>query len=314
MKIDVFTHILPPKYFEALRSRVRGGADPAQSGQWLRSNAALSQIDLRLRVVDGYQDVAQVLTLATPPLETLVSLDDAVELARIANDEMAELVARYPDRFIAAVACLPLSDVDAAIVEADRAITRLKLRGVQVFTNVNGEPLDAPRFRPLFARMVQHDLPIWIHPWDLPTGIKESEGVEDPAIVHGLRWPYDTSVTMVRLVLAGVFEEHPNIKFITHHCGGMAPFYERRLRVDKLRKFYGDTALFGGTPSLMCGYAFFGADHLLFGSDMPLGASRQGSYGFAEDTIHAIERMDITAADKEKIFEGNARRLLRLLA
>jgi len=312
MKIDIFTHILPPRYFEALLGRVRGGTDPARVAQWLRSNAALSNIDLRLRLLDGYSDVAQVLTLATPPPETLVSPDDAVELARIANDEMAELVARFPDKFVAAVACLPLSDVDAAVEEADRAIIELKLRGVQVFTNVNGELLDAPRFRPLFARMAQYDLPMWIHPWDQPTRIRESEGIDDPVIVHGLRWPYDTSVTMVHLVLAGLFEDYPNIKIITHHCGGMAPFYDKRLRVDKLRNFYGDTALFGGTASLMCGYAFFGADHLLFGSDMPLGASRQGKYGFTEDTIRAIEAMEIAAADKQKIFESNARRLLRL--
>lgn len=97
VRIDVFTHILPPKHFEALRSRVRGGTDPARSGQWLRSGAALSQIDLRLRVVDGYQDVVHVLALAIPPLETLVSPDDAIErmeIPAVAKEKMFEGNAR----------------------------------------------------------------------------------------------------------------------------------------------------------------------------------------------------------------------------
>ena len=125
----------------------------------------------------------------------VVSPSDAIELAKIANDEMAELVTKYPDKFIAAVACLPLNDIDAAIKEADRAITQLRFRGVQIFSNINGEPLDAPKFRPLYERMAQHDLPIWIHPWNSP--IMGSSAIEDlpksiqewvKAVVYGPAW------------------------------------------------------------------------------------------------------------------------------
>ena len=86
---------------------------------------------------------------------------------------------------------------------------------------------------------------------------------------------------MMRLALAGVFEDYPDIKFITHHCGGMVPFFERRIRnerrirIEHLRKFYNDTAVYGNTAALMCGYAFFGADHLLFGTDAPLGSGTE---------------------------------------
>ncbi|MFC1933007.1 amidohydrolase family protein [Chloroflexota bacterium] len=325
MKIDVFPHCLPKKYIEAFHKKVRPGADSYD----LSHNLPLSEIDIRLRLMDRYPDVVQVLTVALPPLETrFVTPSDAVELAKIANDEMADLVAKYPDRFIAAVACLPMNDIDAAIKEADRAITELRFRGVQIFSTIDGEPLDTPKFRPLYARMAQHDLPIWIHPWDppltgpstkdLPKPLQErlSERTNDRPM-GGLVWPFETSLAMMRLRFSGVFDDYPDIKFITHHCGGMVPFFAGRPESLQpgsgkyLRKFYNDTAVYGNTSALMCGYDFFGADHLLFGTDMPLGG---GGWGFGRtlETIRSIERMDIPAIDKDKIFFDNARQLLRL--
>ncbi|MFC1902390.1 amidohydrolase family protein, partial [Chloroflexota bacterium] len=113
-------------------------------------------------------------------------------------------------------------------------------------------------------------------------------------------------------------------KFITHHCGSMVPYFEKRIKwimphkfgEDNptqnsevyFRRFYNDTALYGNTPGLMCGYAFFGADHLLFGTDAPLGAR----FGITGDTLESVEQMDIPDADKQKIFFKNAVNLLRL--
>lgn len=327
MKIDVFSHFLPKKYFEALRQKSKGRTDLSQLGQRILKTPALGEIDIRLRLMDRYPDVLQVLTVATPPLETLVTPSDAIELAKMANDELAGLVSKYPDKFIAAVACLPLNDIDAALTEADRAVKQLNFRGVQIFTNINGELLDSPRLRLLYEKMAQHDLPIWIHPWD-PT-IMSSSIKDLPVSVHdwgkqlntgSLIWPFETSLAMMRLILAGVFEDCPNIKFITHHCGGMVPFFERRIGIDSslrpnlqsLRKFYNDTAVYGSTAALMCGYAFFGADHLLFGTDMPLGANHLGACGYTLETIRSIERMDVPSVDKCKIFEVNTRQLLKL--
>ena len=320
MKIDVFSHFLPKKYFEALAKKAEGPA------HWFTGTPALSQIDVRLRVLDMYPDVMQVLTLATPPLDTLVASSQAIELARIANDEMAEVVAKYPNKFLSAVACLPLKDIDAAMKEADRAVTKLHFRGVQIFTNINGEPLDALKFRPLYKMMAQHDLPIWIHPWLKPTSAA-GDLLTNPVL--GLGWPFETTVAMGCLAQSGVFEDYPNIKFITHHCGGMVPFFERRLvcpswrnavtvtgeqktRIaQNFRKFYADTALYGNSAALMCGYAYFGADHLLFGTDMPLGGGESsGGYRCTLDTIRSIEQMEVSAMDKYKIFEDNAKRLL----
>jgi hypothetical protein len=148
--------------------------------------------------------------------------------------------------------------------------------------------------------MVKYNLPIWIHPYT-------NEKMEPDG--GRLSWPYDTAATMDRIVQAGIFDAYPNIKFITHHCGSMIPFFAKRIgRPEQFRKFYADTAVYGNTDALMCGYAFFGADHLLFGTDAPLGPKN----GLTWQTIASVERMNIPDSDKEKIFIHNAVNLLRL--
>ncbi len=307
MKIDIYTHILTKKFVEGLKGKLKYDVDITKSsGGPAKRGAILTEIEVRLRYLDRHPDVLQVLTMATPPLERLVSPKDAVGLAKIANDEMAELVTKYPDKFIAAVACLPLSDIDAALEEATRAIKELGLRGVQIFSNIDGEPLNAPKFRPLYELMASYDLPIWIHPW-VPPSWDTSMPFYDSGTYA---WPYQTAQAMVHLVKSGVFEDYPNIKFVTHHCGGMIPFFEGRggRWVDTFRKFYADTAVGGSTAALMCGYAFFGADHMLFGTDNGIWLS------IADSTLQgilAVEQMDVPAIDKDKIFYENARKLLQ---
>ena len=311
MKIDIFSHIVTPKYGNTLRKREKSGTLLSKLSVHF-DNEALNNIDVRLRVLDRYPGVMQVLTVTVAPLETLVSPSDAIELSRIANDEMAELVLKYPDKFAAAVACLPLNDIDAAVKEAERAIVQLNFEGVQIFTNINEKPLDDLEFKPLYELMARHDLPLWIHPW--------GNAMPSHHLVSSYVWQYETASAMERLALSWVFDTYPNIKFITHHCGGgLVPFFGQRVRVPNLRKFYNDTAVYGSTAALMCGYDFFGVDHLLFGTDMPLSTANLHSpgamkyvSGYTQETIESIENMNISNTDKEKIFEGNARRLLKL--
>jgi predicted TIM-barrel fold metal-dependent hydrolase len=310
MKIDIFAHILPPKYLAAY-----GKLNPAVMEQIEVKNRGVIDLETRLRAMDRYPDVLQVLTISQPPLEKFVNPPDAVELARTGNDELAELVERYPDRFAGAVACLPMNDVDASLREAERAIRQLNMKGVQIYSRVHGETLDNPKFKPLYKLMALLNMPIWIHPTtdaDLDTG-----GI--------LGWPFETSAAMYRLVLSGVFNDNPDIKFITHHAGGMISFYERRLRwllyrsrvpdgikdpVEHFRKFYNDTALYGCTAGLMCAYAFFGPRRLLYGTDAPLGPRFE--YGLTEETIESIQKMTIPEDEKEMILGGNAREILSL--
>lgn len=331
-KIDIFCHILPAKYRQALYKKAQRGLyleadDDLESHH--NSTPALFDLDLRFRIMDQYEGVRQVLTIAAPPLEAVAGPEVTVGLAKLANDGIAELVEKYPERFVAGVAYLPMNDVDAALDEAKRAITELNLKGVLVYTPVDGKPLDSPEFMPLYEMMAGEDLPIWIHPVrgrDTPD--YKNESYSKYRIFHIFGWPYETTAAMCRLVFSGLFDKYPNLRFITHHCGGMVPFFSQRLAdqsqgmfdqgyaetklslkqppIEYFKKFYGDTAL-GSTHGLTCGYAFFGAEHILFGTDMPFGgAPRIGRI------INSIEEMAIPGPDKVRIFEENAKKILRL--
>lgn len=334
MKIDIFPHIYPPGFAEQTAHLSGPGLEMQKR---FRDIPALTDLELRFRIMDRFQDYVQVLTLASPPIEALGAPPTTPDVARLANDGMADLVARYPDRFPAFVASMPMNNPDAALKEIDRAITELGATGIQIFSNVNGRPLDKPEFRSLFDRMAELNLPIWLHPTrgsgfaDYQT---EQRSRYDLWWVFG--WPYETTIAMGRLVFAGIFDRHPDLMIITHHLGGMLPFFEGRagagldqlgsrtddeddaaalgrirLRpLDYFRMFYGDTALFGSRPGLECGVAFFGADHLFFGTDMPFDPEK--GPGFIRETIRSIEEMRVSAEDKIKIYEGNARRLLKL--
>src|SRR5215475_12020320 len=139
MKIDAFPHILPRKYFD----RMIAVAPPGLALQKRMSGIpVLIDVDLRLRIMDRYEGYVQILTLANPPIEVVGGPAVSPDLARLANDEMAEIVAGRPGRFPGFVASLPMNNPVAAVDEMDRAIGQLGATGVQIFTNVNGRPLD----------------------------------------------------------------------------------------------------------------------------------------------------------------------------
>jgi predicted TIM-barrel fold metal-dependent hydrolase len=316
-KIDIFTHILPPQYGQSLYKHKK--ARDSVHYELQTQLAALSNLDDRFRMMDKYPGLKQVLTLAQPPLECVVGPKIAIKLAKLANDEMADLVAKYPDRFVAAAACLPMNDMDAALQEAARAMGTLGLKGVQIVTPVNGKPLDSPEFMCLYELMSKHDLPIWIHPGgerSVPDYVGEEQSKYD--IYSRIRWPYETSLAMARLVYSGVFDKFPGIKFITHHGGAMTSFFASRLSrppgdwlkkppLEYFKMFYVDTALGGYVPSIMFSYNFFGADHMVFGTDMPFG----GDAGFGRN-IAAIESLQVEDSVKRKILADNVKRLIHL--
>ncbi len=332
VKIDGYSHISPPKYTEALRREF-----PGFYKQILGRTPPLFDMEARFKVMDAFGPIAQVLTVGpVPPLEVFADPGRAVELARLANDEMAELVSKYPERFVAAIALLPMNDVEAAIEESDRAIKELGFKGIYVHSNINGRPLDAPEFLPLFEKMAAYDLPIYIHPWrgnDYPEYPGETESKY--AIASTFGWPYETTAAMTRIVFSGLFERFPELKLVTHHGGGMVSFFEQRIvqhygqlgskyhdygdylqglkkpPIEYYKMFYNDTAIHGNTPALMLAYSFWGAEHLLFGADMPLGDATFGMRSYSQ-TISAIEAMDIPDAEKQMIFAGNVTTLLRL--
>ncbi|HEX6194419.1 MAG TPA: amidohydrolase family protein [Jiangellaceae bacterium] len=335
LKIDVFNHIIPRRYFDRMNEIA---PDLADIGKRVRNIPVLVDVDERLRMVDQFgDDYRQVLTLAAPPLERVAGPGVTPELAAIANDEMAALVARH-DRFVGFVASLPMNNPDASVTEAKRAIDQLGATGVQMFTNVAGRALDNPEYLPVFEQMAAYDLPIWVHPArgaEMPDYLDEDRSKYEIWWTFG--WPYETSAMMARLIFSGVFDRYSNLKIITHHLGGMTPYFEGRVGpgmdqlgartsgedlsviLDRLEKrpveyfkqFYGDTAVFGSAAATQCGLDFFGPDHVLFASDSPFDPEK--GPGYIRDTIDILDhRLDITDEVRAQLYEGNARRMLRL--
>jgi aminocarboxymuconate-semialdehyde decarboxylase len=333
-KIDIFTHIYPVPFFEKLMQVAPNFKDV---GKRSRGVPMLVDLDERFRVMDRFEGYEQVLSLPTPPLEVLGSPGQAIDLARTANDGMAELVARYPQRFPTFAASLPCSDVDASVREATRAIDDLGARGIQMFTNVLGKPIDAPEFLPLFELMAAYDLPIWIHPYrgaDPPDYRTEQRSQYEIWWTFG--WPYETSVAMARIVFSGLFDRLPRLKVITHHMGAMAPYFAgrigpgwdqlgartsdedlslvlKRLRkrpIDYFHMFYGDTALFGSYDATVCGLQFFGVDRVVFASDAPFDPEKGPMY--IRETISVVDRLPVSAEDRERIYWRNAAEMMKL--
>ena len=334
MKIDLFCHILPPAYFERMTAISARGAYMQKR---VREIPSMVDLDVRFRMMDQFGDYVQVLSLAAPPIEALAPPAESGALARLANDTMAETVARHPDRFPGFIASVPMNNGDAALQEIDRALNDLKAVGIQIYTNVNGRPLDDPEFAPIFERMARADRPIWLHPSRTASFADyATEQQSKFELWWAFGWPYETSIAMARIAFAGYYDRFPNLTVITHHMGGMIPYFAGRIgpgldqlgvRTDdedltvhlkRLKKrpfdyfkmFVADTALFGARDAMACGLAFFGADQVVFASDFPFDPEK-GTFNIRE-TIKDIDGLDISDADRRKIYEGNARRLLRM--
>jgi aminocarboxymuconate-semialdehyde decarboxylase len=335
MKLDVFPHILPRPYFDRIMKISSGPASYMQKR--VAAIPCIYDLDERFRVMDRFAEYTQVLTLGSPPVEALGDVALTRDLARLANDSMAELCRRHPDRFLGFAAALPMNDPDAAVEETARAVRDLGALGVQIYTNVNGVPLDDPRYAPLFARVAELERTIWVHPARTPAMPDyPGEAGSRYELWWAFGWPYETAVFMARMVFAGIFDRHPGMRILTHHAGGMVPHFAGRigLGLDQLgartpeedlsavrrrlakrpyeyfRMFYGDTALFGAGHAVACAIEFFGLDHMLFGTDMPFDPEKGPQ--FIRETIADIDALEITAPERAALYEGNARTLLGL--
>lgn len=319
-RIDAFAHFLPPRLREALA----GACDVSQPGRqnWTGPRA-LVDIDHRVQLLDEEGIDRQVVTTPNPALESVFDAEAAQRLARIANDGMAEAVAKHPDRLYG-VATVSLLSVPSAIAELERAVRDLGLAGGLIYTNINGAPLDAPGFAPFFEAAAELGVPLWLHPdrWSSHSDYTtEQHSRHDLHVMFG--WPHETSLAMTRLALGGLFRRWPQLRILTHHGGGMVPFYGERLaahygdeptlrrlslpvddHMGALRSFYADSVTSGSASALRTAVDFFGDDRVLFASDMPFGPS--DGRVFLRRNIEALEACDMSAASKRRIWAENA--------
>src|SRR3954451_1176451 len=322
MRIDACTHFFPAKYFQRLTD-----SKVPDIGKRVREVPAIHDVDVRRKVIDSFPDYKQIICVALPPIGTWTPPDQAEEVARIANDGLKELCDRYPDQFAGFVAEVPLTAPDAGARESERAIKELGACGVQIVTNVNGKPLDRREFEPFFAKMNDIKMPVWVHPTRtaaMPDYIDEKKSLYE--IWWTLGWSYETACAMTRLVYSKIMDNHPNLKIITHHFGGIVPMLEGRLGPGNdvmgsrtsdedyvgLRKslkkrpldyfkqdFWADTAVFGGTPATKCGLEFFPLEKIVFASDCPF--DPEGGTMYPRMTLQILDSLNIPKADREKI-------------
>lgn len=324
MIIDIFTHVMPKRLYDRLDAR------PQKFGcmtDRIPRIPALTDMDVRFRQMEPFAEYGQVISLSAPPVEEVAEPALAAELARIGNDEMAELVRKHPDRFPWFVASVPMNNIDAACKEVGRAVRDLGAVGIQLYTDAAGKPIDGPDIAPLFAAIAAEGVPVWLHPTrgpevaDYPA---EDESIYD--IWQSLGWPYMTTVALWRLAFSGLWDRHPNLRMITHHQGGMIPFHPLRITrmmerqaqmraektgfklkknspMDYIKALHHDTAMGGAAAPVRCGLEFFGADHVVFATDHPF---NQIQWGF-----DMLRDLGADAATRKKIEEGNARGLMQ---
>lgn len=326
MRIDAYTHFFPQKYFERL---LAGGV--RDIGKRVTELPALHDLDLRRKIVDSFPDYRQIISLALPPISAFNAPEKAEEVARIANDGLAELCTRYPDQFAGFVAEAPLTAPDAGAREAERAVRELGACGLQIVTNINGRPLDRPEFEPFFAAMDRLGKPVWVHPTrgaNQPDYLDEAKSLYEIWWTFG--WSYETAAFMARMVFSKTLDKYPNLKILVHHFGGIVPMLEGRIGPgwdqlgartsdedyvslrQSLKKrpldyfkqdFYADTAVFGADAATLCGLAFYRPDKVVFASDCPFDPEK--GPGYIRETIRILDALELTQEQRERIYFRN---------
>lgn len=278
--------------------------------------------EVRLALMDKYGINIQALSQTTPVLLGL-SPQDAAEVCRLSNDDNYALCKAHPDRFVN-ICIISLLDMDSAMRELDRSINELDCRGVTISSSQNGKGLDSPEYFPFYEKIVEHDLPILIHGthWECSPLMDMDNAWR---FLHVFGWDYDSTQAVWRLIFGGVIDRFPSLKIVTHHLGNYIPFFVRRIEQnfnnflrDKLPRhiseywgnIYGDTAVDGTAGAFPCGYAFFGSDRMMYGSDYPFGA--EAGEDFIRENLAGVKAMAIPEDEKRKILRENAKKMLKI--
>lgn len=329
--IDVHNHILSRAWVDLLAAhggqRYQIGRDADGRRIVLRKGARFLTLtepmfdpEMRLRAMDEVGVTLELLSYTCP---NAYWADDraAPEVVRTMNDHLAEVCARWPDRF-RGLASLPLQNVDLALEELERVVAGPGMVGLIILANVNEQPLDDERLEPLWKALHERRLPTLLHP-TVPPGI-ESMGMDRYGLVPAIGFMIDTTLAVTRMIVAGVFERYPDWPLIVGHAGATLPFIAGRLdqchakipdareRIAKppshyLRRLYYDTVTYDDRAlRLVCELA--GPRQLLYGSDYP------HNIGDMAGCKARIDALPIDEADKQLIRAGNAQRIFRGLS
>jgi aminocarboxymuconate-semialdehyde decarboxylase len=323
--IDFHNHFYPKAYLDELKkSRGHATLETDAQGRLLLKYAGDYNV-----VVGGHVNLAQrlkdmarcgvdmqVITLTTPGVEREAP-ERGVRLARLTNDAYGDIMAKFPDKFVA-LATLPMQDSEAAAEELERAVKERGLRGAMIFSNVAGKSIDGKEFVQVYEKAVQLDVPLFIH----PTSPTNTKGMEDFRLVPIMGFGVDTSLAILRLVFSGVLERLPKLKLVATHTGGVFPYLRGRIEAaykaypetkvnitkppsEYFRRIWLDTVCYD-SDVLTSSLAFWGPDMMVMGSDYP------HQIGDLENCVARVAKLKIEDQQKEKILGGNAAKLLKL--
>lgn len=330
-KIDMFSHFSFPTLLDYLEEKT---GHPHEFSRLFANNKPLIDADARMNMMDRHDINFSVLVPQpeigiTPEIEKNPIL--SAEAACIGNNEMSELIKKYPGRF-AGVAMIPTTNADIMVSELERAVKELKLVGGVIGAGPGLKPLDHPDYDKLFAKASELDVPIWIHPArssSLPDYLNEETGSKYQYF-QAFGWLSDSTLAMHRIVFSGVFDRYPNLRIIIHHHGAMVPYFAGRVDIgveffeanagvnyntpisapylEHYKKFYVDTATqFYNPDALKIAIDFFGADHVLFGTDAPM--DKNGGADMTKNADKSIEALNIKDEERKQIYFENAIRL-----
>ena len=298
--IDVFAHVLPERFYAKMLA-----IEPTIPQVYaFFNNPVLTDMDARRAHWDG--STKQVISFVNALPEDYVGPDEAAALCREANEELLELLRANRDMFETAVGMVPMNNINEAVaIVREQVVPDPDMVGIQIFTRALGKSIADDAFRPLFAALAEAGVPAWLHP------VFDARKPDNNLVFS---WEYELSQAMLQLVQAGIFQEFPQLKIIVHHAGGMAPFFAGRIdrimppsQAADMRRFYVDTAILGNPRALDLAVDYYGADHVLFGTDAPLGIMPAGATAVI---TQAIEDMQITADERQAIFEDTYRKLV----
>lgn len=318
--IDVHAHILPQRYLDAMRTA--GLAD--QTGRPVGDGFPFPawNLDDTLRVMDRHAIRASVLSITAPGAQ-FEHGPKARALVRELNEAMAAIVSERPARF-AALAVLPLSDIDASLSEIEFALDRLGFDGIGLYSNVDGVYLGDERFVPLFEALNRRKAVVFIHPGQPPGFEHISLGLPAPI----LEYPFDSTRMLASLLYSGALARFRDIKLIVPHGGGAVPYLAARIAraasadfrngpktppgeaLQLLRSVYYDLTAMSEVGNMALLKEFVSAERLLVGYDYPF--RPEATIAPQAATLDTFQ--GLTDAEKSSIRTGNALRLFPRLA
>ena len=321
LRIDCQSHLFVPELVALMEKRESDPTIYRKDGE-----RYIKMGDWHRRILPKHMDVAAKLSDmdVNAIAMTALSINDpgpewfgkeGPAVAQMANDYIAQVVREHPTRFFG-LCVLPLQDVNASMVELDRCVHQLGIKGILLYTNIAGKFPDEPEFQPLYACAVELGIPILLHP-ALPVTASAVKGYE---MISGLGNMFDNTIALTRIILSGILDKYPTLKLVCPHLGGTLPYiigridhqtqvlkrgpkYLKKAPSEYLKQVYLD--IVSPLPLAMrFGYDFMGADRLLFATDHP--------WVDPKLIVDCLLTLKLPAQDERKILGANAQRLFKL--